>query len=271
MDGDNLRFGAVDGPYLNIDHTGDYNGDSTVALVTVGDYNAATTAKIKQFATGPSYYMGAGTSDAPLYLAHRNSGTDSIAATYAKYNYNVSLWYFNEVISSAKLTVVPSQNIVTLKNTALLAPTVIAGTRTVTDYTITWESGDPSVATVSSNGEVTPVKPGQVFIKATLTTLEGNAVEGVSVELPITVVSYSKTDSSVTTWTDFLHQRGEQESPVAGGTSPATSCTRATRATTVSTGLRAWRLLLLHLSPRTFGTMTALTCTPVPSLIPTSA
>ena len=218
VDGDNLRYGAADGPYLNIDRTGAFNGDGTVALITVGDYNAATTAQIERFGSGPSFYMGAGATNEKLYLAHRNSGADSIAATYAKYNYNVSLWYFNEVISSAKLTVIPSQNTVSLNNTVLLAPTVIAGSSTVTDYTITWESGDPSVATVSSNGEVTPVKPGQVSIKATLTTLEGNAVEGISVELPITVVSYGKTDSSVTTWTDFLHRREAQESPVAGGT-----------------------------------------------------
>jgi hypothetical protein len=126
------------------------------------------------------------------------------------------LWYFNEVISSAKLTVVPSSDVVTMKNTILMAPTVTAGGYPMTDYTITWESGDTSVATVSADGVVTPVKPGQVYIKATLATLSGNAVQGISVELPITVVSYAKTDSTTTAWSQFLHQRGAQESPVAG-------------------------------------------------------
>ena len=118
-DGGYLRFGAMDGPYLNISYTGDYNGDSTVSTVYLGDFDAVTTAKVGRFSTGPSYYMGVG-SDSPLYLAHRNSGTNSIGATYAKYNYNVALWYLNEVISSAKLTLVPSQDTVTLKNTIII-------------------------------------------------------------------------------------------------------------------------------------------------------
>ena len=79
-DGKNLRFGAMDGPYLNVSYTGDYNGDSTVALVTVGDYNASTTATIGRFSSGPSYYMGAGSSGSVLYVAHRNSGSNSIAS-----------------------------------------------------------------------------------------------------------------------------------------------------------------------------------------------
>ena len=217
-DGTHVRFGAPDGSYLNISYTGTYNGDASVGLVTVGDYNAVTTARTAHFGSGPSYNLYAGATDEVLYLAHRNSGADSIASVYSKYNYNVTLWYFNEVISSATLTVVPSQDTVTMKNTILLMPTVTAGSTVSTDYTIVWESSDPSIAAVSSEGVVTPVKPGQVTVKATLTTLAGNAVEGISVELPITVVSSFKTDAAATAWTQFLHQRGAQEAPVAGRT-----------------------------------------------------
>ena len=217
-DNGNLRFGSMDGQYLNISYTGTYNGDSTAALVTLGEYDAATTAKVTVFGTGPSYNMGVGTAEEPLYLAHRNSGTDSIAATYAKYNYNTSLWYLNEVISSAKLTVIPSQDVITLKNTIVMAPTVSVGADVATDYTLTWTSGNSAVATVSADGIVTPVKPGQTVITAILTTLNGNEVSGISVELPITVVGYSKTDSTVSAQTQLLHQQGEQEEPVAGQT-----------------------------------------------------
>jgi len=183
-DGTNVRFGAPDGPYLNISYTGTYNGDASVGLVTLGDYNATTSATVTHFGTGPSYNLSAGAADERLYLAHRNSGADSIASVYAKYNYNVSLWYFNEVISSAKLTVTPSQNTVTLRNTVLLTPSVTAGDVAATDYTLSWESSDPSVATVSSDGIVTPVSDGQVSIKVTLTTLGGNAVSGIMWKCP---------------------------------------------------------------------------------------
>ncbi|MDE6548875.1 MAG: leucine-rich repeat protein, partial [Muribaculaceae bacterium] len=79
------------------------------------------------------------------------------------------------VTATCKVTVVPTPvESITLSNTSLSLVEGNAATLTATvapadatDKTVTWSSSDPSVATVSANGEVTAVKAGTATITAT--------------------------------------------------------------------------------------------------------
>ena len=74
------------------------------------------------------------------------------------------------------MTVTPSQDTVTIGNQILMATQVKTGTQVASEYSISWVSEDDGIATVSSEGIVTPVAPGQTYITATLTSVNGQAL-----------------------------------------------------------------------------------------------
>ena len=223
-DNGNLRAMTPDGDYLLISYTGEYNGNSTQSLVSVGAYDSATAARVILYSVASSDYQIRYPDTAnPLYLHRRGGGRNNVAVTYTTENASNSLWHFYEVVSSATLSVLPARTTVSTGSTVSMLPTVTAGTQTVTTYTLSWSSEDSSIATVSSDGVVTAKKAGQVYINATLTAVEGNALsETAKVRILLTVVAENATENQVTATTVLGQQLGktnpfDTENLTAGG------------------------------------------------------
>lgn len=90
------------------------------------------------------------------------------------------------VVGTAQLTVNPrpvatvtvalgSPTLVPGATTAAIATTLDAFGNTLTGRSVTWSSGNPAIATVASNGQVTAVAPGTTSISATSEGIVGSA------------------------------------------------------------------------------------------------
>ena len=186
-----LVYGSADSEeYLLITSSG----------VTLGSYNADTVA----YPVTNPYPGSYGTDDLGImsasgYLNRRGGGVDNNIATYYT-SHSGSYWHFDEVVSdvAVSLTVTPSQNTVGIGSTVVLTPSILVDGVSASNYDITWETLDTSIASVE-NGVVTPVEAGQVYIRATLNSVDGVAVTSdVSVDILLTVAEVTKDDSGVT-------------------------------------------------------------------------
>lgn len=190
-DGTYLRYNAPDGPYLSYE-----NGQ-----VVLSDSNATAFDDIHLLTNSSGY----------IIESTHVSGSDNCLNQLGGKGYNAaglwsegstSRWYFYEVGGNlpATLTVNPGRSSIYLDETLNLLPTVTLDGAETSDYTITWASSDTSVATVSSDGVVTPVSYGRVYMTATLTKVDGLGAN-ISVEVPVSVMKHTVTNgvSSVKT------------------------------------------------------------------------
>src|SRR4029079_3751827 len=101
------------------------------------------------------------------------------------------------ILAVAAVTVAPTSPSIIAGQTATLTATVkdISGT-IVTDRTIAWSSSDNSIATVSSAGVVTGVKPGTATITATAEGKSGTATATI-LPVPVATVDVSPTAPNV--------------------------------------------------------------------------
>ena len=136
-------------------------------------------------------------------LNRRGGGNNNNVATAYQYptTYTGSMWHFDEVVEEQEVvfSVTPVQNVVRAGGEIALVPSVQSGETILSDYSITWDTSDSSIATVSAGGVVTGYKAGQVYIRATLTAVDGVSTSApITVETKITVTSVSKDADSVT-------------------------------------------------------------------------
>ena len=201
-----ISFNFVDSAYYGYVYLGDGSSSSRKPVIEACTGNSFTIRR-----TGTPY----------LYLNQHGGASSTIATSYADTGAidDASKWVFNTYVENqtATLSVTPSQNVVTIGDTAVMTPSVLAGETSTSNYSITWSSCDESIATVDDNGVVTTVKPGQVYIRATLNSVNDAApTSEVFVDVLLTVVEVTKDDTSVTTTTHFGNQVGAQEIPTAG-------------------------------------------------------
>lgn len=214
-DGTGLRYGDTD-KYLMLSYSTSYRAfleavtsDNQKRLTdSIFLNNDGETFTIKRTSNGYclNQYGGKGYDEAAAYTQDGNTNSGS-------------KWYFYELVDgiSTTLTVTPSQNTVTDGNTVVMSPEVTVNGAAAEGYDITWESSDDSIATVDANGIVTPVKAGQVYIRATLNSVEGaEPSSAMFVEVLITVVEVTKNDTSVTATTVLAPYLVKRDEPVTG-------------------------------------------------------
>ena len=160
------------------------------------------------------------TSTNKYLLNRRGGGNNNVATAYQQSTtYAGSMWHFDEVVEEQEVvfSVTPVQNVVRAGGEIALVPSVQSGETILSDYSITWDTSDSSIATVSAGGVVTGYKAGQVYIRATLTAVDGVSTSApITVQMLITVTNVSKTDTSITAATHIANQEIVQDIPEAG-------------------------------------------------------
>ena len=164
--GGNLVYGsASSNQYLLI--SCDANNQGTVEL---GSYNSARVATAS-YHSDDQFIIGS----ASAYLNRHGGGTNDFVAT-AYPAVGGSYWHLDRLVRGqvASVTLSSAASDVTVGNSLQLMPAVRVDGIAAGTYTIAWSVNDSSVATVSSQGVVTALKPGQVTVTATLTAVDGH-------------------------------------------------------------------------------------------------
>ena len=160
---------------------------SNQGVVELGSYNSAKAAYLSYY-TADDFAIRSST-----HYLNRHGGTakDFIATAYT--SAGGSYWHLDRLVSGkvASMTLSGSSTTVSVGGTAQLTPAVKVDGVAAGTYTVAWSSSDSTVATVSSKGIVTALKPGSVTITATLT-----AVDGHELLAPITASVTLTTDGS---------------------------------------------------------------------------
>lgn len=89
-----------------------------------------------------------------------------------------------------------TSSVITGASTPLTANVLDAGGGLMKGYTVTWSSGSPGIATVSSGGVVSGVSPGNVVITAAAAGMSGTAVVTVRL-VPVASVAVAPSTGSV--------------------------------------------------------------------------
>ena len=184
-DGKLVYGSANSNQYLQISYDSAGQG-----LVELGSYDAAKAAYLSYY-TDDNFAIRSTT-----HYLNRHGGTasDKVATAYA--NAGGSYWHLDRLVTGkvASMTLSASAKTVSVGGTAQLTPTVKVDGIAAGTYTVAWSTSDSSVATVSSKGIVTALKPGTVTVTATLT-----AVDGHDLLAPITASVTLTTDGSSVT------------------------------------------------------------------------
>ncbi len=132
----------------------------------------------------------------------------------------------------------PSQNVIVTRNFTLTATTLAADSTALKGRVVTWTTGSPSVATVSTTGVVTAITPGVATITATSEGIKGTARITV-IPVPIASIVVLPSRDSVLTGTTLRLSADALDSAgtVLGGRTITWRTSRATVATVDATGL----------------------------------
>ena len=178
-----LVYGSADSnKYLLISYD-----SSSQGVVETGSYDANKAAYI-------SYYNDdnfAIRSSSHYLNRHGGTANDKIATAYT--SAGGSYWHLDKLVTGkvATMTLSSSAKTVSVGGSAQLTPAVKVDGIAAGTYTVAWSTSDSAVASVSSKGIVTALKPGKVTVTATLT-----AVDGHELLAPITASVTLTTDGS---------------------------------------------------------------------------
>ena len=220
------KNGSVDGTSVTIVRTGSYN--NYVYTISVEDdtniaWQFSDTSSGSVGNNGRYVYPGNGSlslneNGSNLAISNQTNGAyriyrDRSSGSDYYLRYNNSAWtgstnqsnvYLYELTSSnvgseVVLTVTPGSAELKVEDTQVLIPAVTVAGNPATNYTITWDSSNKSVATVSNNGTVTAVGEGTTNITATLTAVGNTAVanNGITVTIPVSVTDVELTGITV--------------------------------------------------------------------------
>ena len=155
---------------------------SSQGLVQMGSFDSSKAAYVVHYSDDDFAIRGS------RYLNRRGGTSKDVVAT-AYSSAGGSYWHFDRLVEEqvAQLTVRPEVNILLAANALTLPCQVTVDGVAANDSTVIWTSSNSAVATVS-NGKVNGLKAGQVIITATLTHVNGKALEEpISVETELTV------------------------------------------------------------------------------------
>jgi uncharacterized protein YjdB len=161
-----LVYGSADSNrYLLISYDSASQG-----VVELGNYDAAKAAYV-------SYYSDDNFAiRSTTHYLNRHGGTanDFIATAYS--SAGGSYWHLDRLVTGkvATMTLSASAKTVSVGGSAQLTPVVKVDGVAAGTYTVAWNIGDSSVATISTKGIVTALKPGQVTVTAILTAVDGH-------------------------------------------------------------------------------------------------
>lgn len=179
-------YGSADSDqYLLISYDASNQG-----VVQMGSFNATHAAYVVHYNADDFAIRGS------KYLNRHGGTTKDVVAT-AYTSAGGSYWHLDRLVEekTVQLTVRPEVNALLAANTLFLPYEVTLDGLADKDSTVIWTSSNTAVATVS-NGTVTGLQPGQVTITATLTHVDGHALEEpICVETPLTVEKNSVTVS----------------------------------------------------------------------------
>lgn len=139
-------------------------------------------------------------SNRKYYLRYNSEWTGTRVNSYSTTSYSV---YLYELTSSSEgqlvtFTVTPGSGSLNVEDVLKLNPTVQVGSNPASNYTITWGTGNNSVATVANDGTVLAVGAGSTNITATLTSANNtDLVDDIVLTIPVTVTAVTLTGISV--------------------------------------------------------------------------
>ena len=167
-----------------------YSDSNGQGVVERGSYDSAKAAYLSYY-SDDNFAIRSTT----RYLNRYGGTTNDVVAT-AYTSAGGSYWHLDRLVTGkvASLTLDASAKSISVGSTAQLLPTVKVDGVAAGSYTIAWINGDSSVATVSSKGNVTALKPGTVTIAAVLTAVDGHELLS-----PITASVTLTTDGSAVT------------------------------------------------------------------------
>ena len=177
-------YGSADSDqYLLISY-----GSSSQGLVQMGSFDAAKAAYVVHYNADDFAIRGS------MYLNRRGGTVNDVVAT-AYSSAGGSYWHLDRLVKEqvAQLTVRPEVTNLLTANTLTLPCLVTVDGVAAADSTVVWTSSNSAIATVA-NGKVTGRTAGQVTITATLTHVNGKALEEpISVDTLLTVEKNSVT------------------------------------------------------------------------------
>ena len=144
--------------------------DDLAGTVKLGSYNSSRAASVS-YHSDDNFIIG---STGAYLNRHGGTATDFVATAYP--TVGGSYWHLDRLVRGqvASIALSSAGSDVTVGETLQLMPTVQVEGVAASNYTVAWSIDDSSVATVSSQGVVTALKPGRVTVTATLTAVDGH-------------------------------------------------------------------------------------------------
>lgn len=174
-------------------------------VVEMGSYDAAKAAYLSYY-TDDNFAIRSTT-----HYLNRHGGTASDVVATAYTSAGGSYWHLDRLVTGkvATMTLSSSAKTVSVGGTAQLTPAIKVDGIAAGTYTVAWSTSDSSVASVSSKGIVTALKPGSVTVTATLTAVDGHElIAPITASVTLTTdgsaVSASAVQDAVVTTVDSL-------------------------------------------------------------------
>lgn len=168
---------------------------ATLQMAAQGKYSDGSLADITSQVTWTTSDLTLAKANATGLLTASKAGTVTVSATQGSVSGTMNITVSQATLSS--ISILGAGSLAAGVNEQLAAQGIFTDstTQSITSQ-VTWQSSDPTVATVSSSGLLTAVKAGNVTVTASLNSVSGNA--GVTVTSAVlTAINVSMTTPNV--------------------------------------------------------------------------